>query len=178
MSVDNILPLPIPVSTDALSKDIAYFKLYKAGGLSNNIVLTSDVTINPILYAFLPETLIQGVNLSEYIFKSKLNNISQSDTVNFKINKSGNFKYDINIYAFSNVNGIISMDLINEFNVGYSSKLLTVDNISPSTRVISLMGVLDHAANDIVKIRIGGTTTTSAQITINISRIEIVITSV
>lgn len=150
---------PLPVFTDL--SDEYHMSLYKESINYNNSKLIEfkgdENTLN-----FLPAVIPQGINITAYEINPKNNIIEPYQTVNFKFNKQGKYKYDI---AFKMncvedptvISRIVILQLMNENNVVYNSgKMESFADLYTTSREIKLTGVVEHDEGDISKIGIIG----------------------
>ena len=100
------------------------------------------------------------------------NNVEGPDGVTFpnlnsvKLAKAGTYLHTVTIYMYTEVPGIVAIDLVNSNSIAYNSAAFAVQNSSSTnTSPIILQSVLVHSVNDIVKIRFGGSSTGDLGIT-------------
>ena len=72
-------------------------------------------------------------------------------------NNSGNYLHTVTIYGYSDKNGIIAMDIINDTNASYSPSAFALKNISSaSTDPLILTTLIYHTAGQTARLRFGG----------------------
>lgn len=166
---------PLPLLLFNNLTDILQFKVYRAGSNSNNIVINTNVGTPSKIYGFLPQSIPQGVNPTTYVINTKNNFVQNVNTVDFKINIAGTYKYTLNMEAYSDVNGVFGIDLVNGNNTEYNSNIISIKNITTSNTIFNLQNIINHNKDDVIKIRFGGVKFGGGDITINISKLDLII---
>ena len=153
--------LPLPTFQPDTVNDTFQMTLYRSSintADSPIITLLGDTSFTP---RFLPKTFTgNNGQITKYVIKVK-NNISQShDTTDFKFNEAGRYQYqiglDVNCVNDADPNVIsrmIIVQLMDENNNVYNGgEFELFKDFFPTSKEITLAGVVEHSAGDISKI--------------------------
>lgn len=163
-SSNETLPLPTqPTGGAGGSTDTILAQFYRVAPLSvNNINIP---IINAATKVFLPIGAFNNTQGPP--------DVTFPDNNSIQIAKAGTYLHNITIYMFSDVPGILGVDLVDGSNTQYSNAAFIIKDSAPSTTEPTILTAsIDHTAGQIVKLRFGGASAGDLGITPSIWSIQ------
>lgn len=143
--------LPVPINNEvSITKESANLQYYRNTSNSIGFQLTVDNTTKRVL-----------PNNAYNLLYAKLGQITFIDGKKVSFANEGTFSHtiQINVYSTSPKSGIIAMDVINNSGKSIKENFIITKNTTPNIAdVIILSAICDHAAGEIIQLRLGGGT--------------------